>query len=71
MEINKMKNLTVENIVKACEGTLYGKDLIKDHMSEAAGVFLDSRLLQENYVFIATKGEKVDGHKFIPSVFEK
>ena len=66
-----MKNLTVENIVKACEGTLYGKDLIKDHMSEAAGVVLDSRLLQENYVFIATKGEKVDGHKFIPSVFEK
>ena len=66
-----MKNLTVENIVKACEGTLYGKELIKDHMSEAAGVVLDSRLLQENYVFIATKGEKVDGHKFIPSVFEK
>ena len=66
-----MKNLTVENIVKACEGTLYEKDLIKDHMSEAAGVVLDSRLLQENYVFIATKGEKVDGHKFIPSVFEK
>lgn len=66
-----MKNLTVENIVKACEGTLYRKDLIKDHMSEAAGVVLDSRLLQENYVFIATKGEKVDGHKFIPSVFEK
>jgi len=66
-----MKNLTVENIVKVCEGTLYGKEFIKDNMAEAAGVVLDSRLLQENYVFIATKGEKVDGHKFIPSVFEK
>ncbi len=66
-----MKNLTVENIVKVCEGTLYGKDLMKDSHKEAAGVVLDSRLLQEEYVFIATKGEKVDGHKFIPSVFEK
>ena len=64
-----MKNLTVDNIVKACEGTLYGKELMKN--CEAEGVVLDSRLLQENYVFIATKGEKVDGHKFIPSVFEK
>ena len=66
-----MKNLTIENIVKACEGTLFGKEWIKDSVAEAAGVVLDSRLLQENYVFLATKGEKVDGHKFIPSVFEK
>ena len=66
-----MKNLTIENIVKVCEGTLYGKDWMKDHHKEAAGVVLDSRLLQEDYVFIATRGEKVDGHKFIPSVFEK
>ena len=66
-----MKNLTVENIVKACEGTLHGKELLKDGMEEAAGVVLDSRLLKENYVFLATRGEKVDGHKFIPSVFEK
>lgn len=66
-----MKNLTVETIVKICEGTLYGKEMVKDDAKEADGVVLDSRLLQENYVFIATKGEKVDGHKFIPSVFEK
>ena len=66
-----MKNLTVENIVKACDGTLYGKEFMKNCKEEAEGVVLDSRLLQENYVFIATRGEKVDGHKFIPSVFEK
>ena len=59
-----MKNLTVETIVKVCEGTLYGKEMVKDDAKEADGVVLDSRLLQENYVFIATKGEKVDGHKF-------
>lgn len=66
-----MKNLTIENIVQVCEGTLYGKEWIAENDKEAKGVVLDSRLLQEGYVFIATKGEKVDGHKFIPSVFEK
>ena len=66
-----MKNLTVETIVKICGGTLYGEELIKERQKEAEGVVLDSRLLQKDYIFIATKGEKVDGHKFIPSVFEK
>ena len=66
-----MKNLTIEKITEVCEGTLYGSEWIKEEKREAKGVVLDSRLLQEGYVFIATKGEKVDGHKFIPSVFEK
>ena len=66
-----MKNLTVETIVKICDGTLYGEEWIKERQKEAAGVVLDSRLLEKDYVFIATRGEKVDGHKFIPSVFEK
>ena len=66
-----MKNLTVETIVKVCNGTLYGEEWLKESQKEAAGVVLDSRLLQKDYIFIATKGEKVDGHKFIPSVFEK
>ena len=66
-----MKNLTVENIALACKGILYGKEFMEDNKKEAEGVVLDSRLLQPSYVFIATKGEKVDGHKFIPSVFEK
>ena len=66
-----MKNLTIQNIAKACQGKLYGEELINDASMEAAGVVLDSRLVQENYVFIATRGEKVNGHKFIPQVFEK
>ena len=66
-----MKNLTIEKITEVCAGTLYGSEWIKEEKREASGVVLDSRLLQEGYVFIATKGEKVDGHKFIPSVFEK
>lgn len=66
-----MKNLTIQNIAKACQGIVYGEELIKDSVKEASGVVLDSRLLQENYIFVATRGEKVDGHKFIPQVFEK
>lgn len=66
-----MKNLTIQNIVNACHGNLYGENWIKEPEKEASGVVLDSRLLQENYVFVATKGERVDGHKFIPAVFEK
>lgn len=65
-----MKNMTLENITKACEGKLFAgeKGEIK---KEAGGVVLDSRLVKENYVFLATKGERVDGHSFIPQVFEK
>ena len=66
-----MKNLTIQKIAEVCAGTIYGTEWIKEENKEASGVVLDSRLLQEGYVFIATKGEKVDGHKFIPSVFEK
>ena len=67
----RMKNITIQKIAEVCAGTIYGKEWINEEKTEAAGVVLDSRLLKEGYVFIATKGEKVDGHKFIPSVFEK
>ncbi len=67
----RMKNVTIEKIAEVCAGIIYGKEWIKDEKTEAKGVVLDSRLLEEGYVFLATKGERVDGHKFIPSVFEK
>ena len=46
-----MKNLTVETIVKVCNGTLYGEEGLKESQKEAAGVVLDSRLLQKDYKF--------------------
>lgn len=64
-----MKNMTLENIAEAVGGKLYGiGDCLK---KEVAGVVLDSRQVEKDYLFIATKGEKVDGHTFIDSVFEK
>ena len=65
-----MKNLTLENIAKACNGKMFlinGDDAEK----EAASVIIDSRKCEENCVFIATKGERVDGHSFIEQVWEK
>lgn len=66
-----MKNMTLINIAKACNGTLnhnklYHYDERKD--KEVSGVVLDSRKVEKNFLFIATKGERVDGHQFIPQV---
>lgn len=38
---------------------------------EIQGAVTDSRQVEEGYLFIPIKGERVDGHDFIPSVFEK
>lgn len=64
-----MKNLTLENITKACGGSLYYADGA-DMEAEARGVAIDSRLMQEGYVFVAINGAKVDGHSFIKEVLE-
>lgn len=64
-----MKNMTLENIAAACGGVYIGTDA--DKAREITGVVIDSRLVEPGYLFIPIKGAKVDGHDFIPSVFEK
>ncbi|HAX50563.1 MAG TPA: UDP-N-acetylmuramoylalanyl-D-glutamyl-2, 6-diaminopimelate--D-alanyl-D-alanine ligase [Lachnospiraceae bacterium] len=64
-----MKNMTLSAIARACNGQLVGE---KDCAGkEAAGVVLDSRLVKKDYLFLATVGERTDGHNFIDDVFEK
>lgn len=65
-----MKNMTLANIAAACEGVLY---YMKESLSEetAQGIVIDSRQIQPGFIFVATKGERVDGHRFIPDVFAK
>ncbi len=65
-----MKNMTLENIAKACGGMLYGMQKAETAM-EAACVVIDSRKIEKGGIFIATKGERVDGHDFILQVAEK
>ena len=65
-----MKNMTLENIAAACGGEIY---CMREELSQetAKGIVIDSRQIEPGYIFVATKGERVDGHQFIPDVFAK
>ena len=63
-----MKNMTINNIAGACGGEITGA--VK-RSTEASCVVIDSRKVEPDGVFIATKGERVDGHDFISQVAEK
>lgn len=64
-----MKNMTLQNIATACQGQLVCQ---KDQENiQIKGAVLDSRQVEEGYLFFATEGERVDGHSFIPQVVEK
>ncbi len=64
-----MQNMTLANIAACLESQLYqanGKE-----QTEIQGAVLDSRKVEEGFLFFATRGEKVDGHSFIPQVAQK
>ncbi len=63
-----MKNMTFEKIAKACGGELILNGA--EATTEVAGGVIDSRLVKENYMFFATKGERVDGHDYIAKAFD-
>ena len=64
-----MKNMTVKNIAMACGGELVGADAVLD--KEIKGAVIDSRLVEQDFLFFAIKGEKADGHDYIRAVHEK
>ena len=64
-----MKNLTLSNIAKACGGAFYGDPSAAN--KEVVSITTDSRQAEEGSLFVAIKGERVDGHDFIDGVFEK
>lgn len=64
-----MKNMTLYNIAKSCNGTYFGDEKYLD--STITGVEKDSRLIEEGYLYLPFVGNVVDGHDFIPQVFEK
>lgn len=66
-----MKNMTLANIAQACGGVLYNSFGEKDKQTEASCVVIDSRQIISGGIFIATVGERVDGHSFIPQMAEK
>lgn len=65
-----MRNMTLGAIAEAVGGKLENAakaDLTK----EATSVVIDSRQVEEGGIFVATVGNRVDGHSFIDDVFEK
>lgn len=64
-----MRQMTLKHIAEACGGTYYG-DPAREN-AEVAGVVIDSRQVEPEYLYIAIRGERVDGHRFIPDVYKK
>ena len=64
-----MKNLTLRNITRACQGTYHGDESLLER--EVAGVTIDSRKVEKDFLFVAINGERFNAHQFIPDTIEK
>ena len=64
-----MKEMSLNQIADACGGMYAGED--SKRSLKVSGVVIDSRKVEPGYLFAAIKGERVDGHSFIPSVYAK
>lgn len=64
-----METMTLERIASVCGGQYVGDEAKKSE--EIKGAVTDSRQVEEGFLFIPIKGERADGHDFIPAVFEK
>jgi len=64
-----MKSMSLREIAAACGGTYVGAEEKLDLC--VSGVAIDSRKIEEGYLFVPIKGARVDGHTFIPQVMEK
>lgn len=58
-----MKDFTLAEIAKACNGEYVGDESLKN--TRITSVERDSRQVKNGSLFLAIKGERVDGHDFI------
>ena len=61
-----MKPITLQEVAAACGGTLHG-----DPQLQITSIVTDSRKAGSGSLFAAIKGERVDGHRFIPMTVEQ
>ena len=62
-----MKDFTLAEIAKACNGEYVGDESLKN--TRITSVERDSRQVKNGSLFLAIKGERVDGHDFIEKCF--
>lgn len=63
-----MKYMSLKEITEACGGVYHGDPSFLSQ--EAENIAIDSRKVEKGGLFIAVKGERVDGHSFIPKVMQ-
>lgn len=63
-----MKNFTLSEIASACGGKYVGDEALSQ--STVASVERDSRQIKDGSLFLAIKGERVDGHDFIGKCYD-
>lgn len=63
-----MEHMTLEMIAACCNGTYFGEEAQKNR--EVTGIAIDSRKVKKGGLFIPIRGERVDGHSFIPQVMK-
>ena len=68
-EEERMRDLTLENITKACRGTYHGDESLLTR--EVPGVVIDNRKVKQDYLFVAIDGANVNAHQFIPNAIER
>lgn len=64
-----MKSLTIREIVKSCNGKFFGSEQNLD--TKVTSIFTDSRKVTAGTMFVAIKGERVDGHSFVESTYNQ
>ena len=65
----EMPGMTLETIAKACKGIYVGEEEQKTRV--ITGVVRDNREVEEGNLFVAIKGERVDGHVFADDAFAR
>jgi hypothetical protein len=63
-----MEHMTIRRAAALCGGRLCGTG---DSETEIGKIVIDTRALEKGDLFAAFRGERVDGHDFIPAAFER
>lgn len=64
-----MKDITLKNITQACQGIFHGDSSLL--YRKIAGITIDSRKVEKDFLFVAINGERFNAHRFIPDTIEK
>ena len=63
-----MKEFSLEQAVQAVHGTFCGDSALLSR--NVRGVVIDNRRVEPDFLFVPIKGERFDGHDFIPAAYE-